>query len=85
MHRWTVVRAVLVTTDASPTRTRALSAKTLGALAVVHAMSRGSIVVACVARLGALIAGRYLPARASEQLSEDDESNEHVLVGSSSR
>ena len=39
----------------------------------------------CVAGLGALIAWRYLPARGSEQLSEDDESNEHALVGSSSR
>ena len=32
--------------------------------AFVHAMSRASIVVAVVAALGAVIAWRYLPARA---------------------
>jgi EmrB/QacA subfamily drug resistance transporter len=53
--------------------------------AFVHAMSRGSIVVACIAGIGALIAWRYLPARAPEQPAEDDENNERTAVGSSSR
>jgi hypothetical protein len=34
--------------------------------AFVHAMSRASIVVALVAALGAVVAWRYLPARAAE-------------------
>jgi hypothetical protein len=34
-------------------------------------MSRGSIVVACIAAVGALIAWRYLPAR-PEELAEED-------------
>jgi MFS family permease len=34
--------------------------------AFTHAMSRGSIVVACVAALGALVAWRYLPAHSPE-------------------
>ena len=36
----------------------------------MHAMSRASIVVALVAALGAVIAWRYLPARAAAQLTE---------------
>ena len=35
--------------------------------AFVHAMSRASIVVAVVAALGAVVAWRYLPARAAVQ------------------
>jgi EmrB/QacA subfamily drug resistance transporter len=38
--------------------------------AFVHAMSRASIVVAVVAALGAVIAWRYLPARATDQSSD---------------
>jgi EmrB/QacA subfamily drug resistance transporter len=53
--------------------------------AFVHAMSRGSIVVACVAAIGALVAWRYLPARAPEQPAEDDENIERTPVGSFSQ
>ena len=49
--------------------------------AFVHAMSRGSIVVALIAGVGALIAWRYLPARASEQLAEENGDAEAVQVG----
>jgi len=49
--------------------------------AFVHAMSRGSIVVALIAGVGALIAWRYLPARASEQLAEENDDAEAVQVG----
>ena len=50
--------------------------------AFVHAMSRGSIVVAVVAGIGALIAWRYLPARGPE-VNVDDERNAPAAVGSS--
>jgi EmrB/QacA subfamily drug resistance transporter len=40
--------------------------------AFVHAMSRASIVVALVAGFGALLAWRYLPARAAEQPAESE-------------
>ncbi len=53
--------------------------------AFVHGMSRGSILVACVSGVGAVIAWRYLPARASEQLPQDDEQNARGPVASSSR
>jgi EmrB/QacA subfamily drug resistance transporter len=40
--------------------------------AFMHAMSWGSIVVACIAAVGAFIAWRYLPAHAPEAHPEDD-------------
>src|SRR5204863_8487200 len=42
--------------------------------AFVTAMSRASIVVACVAALSAAVAWRYLPARASDEVDAAEES-----------
>jgi EmrB/QacA subfamily drug resistance transporter len=50
--------------------------------AFTHAMSRGSIVVACVAGIGALVAWRYLPAHAVEQLSEEEDTSPDTRAGS---
>jgi EmrB/QacA subfamily drug resistance transporter len=50
--------------------------------AFTQAMSRGSIVVACAAGIGALVAWRYLPAHALEQLPEEEDISPDARAGS---